>query len=246
MAHPRPYAPPPSPWVMSMRWSRLLFMHWRVPEEALRPHVPPMLEIDTFDGSAWIAVVPFTMSGVRARCTPALPGPGAFHELNVRTYVRYKDKPGVWFFSLDAANALAVEVARRTFRLAYFSASMRLIEDKGTIEYASKRTDRRGAPATLRCRYGADGPAEPTRSGSLEAFLTERYRLFSSELPPQEPRRLWVGEIDHEPWMLSRAWCETSDNSMASALRLRTPSEEALLHMAMPIDVRAWWPRRLV
>lgn len=229
-----------------MRWSRLLFMHWRVSEEALRPHVPPMLEIDTHDGGAWMGVVPFTMSGVRARCTPALPGPGAFHELNVRTYVRYHDKPGVWFFSLDAANALAVEAARRAFRLAYFNASMRLTEDKGAIAYASERTDRRGPPAVLRCRYGADGPAQRTQPGSLEAFLTERYRLFASDLPPREPSKLWVGEIDHEPWRLSKAWCETSENTMARALGIDTPAQTALLHLAEPVGVRAWLPSRVL
>ncbi|MFI4916153.1 MAG: YqjF family protein, partial [Phycisphaerales bacterium JB060] len=119
-----------------MTWSRLLFMHWPVPIDVLRPHVPPMLDIDTFDGSAWLGVVPFTMTGVRARWTPALPGPGAFHELNVRTYVTHRDKPGVWFFSLDAARRLAVEVARSTFRLAYFTARMSLEEHDGRIEYA--------------------------------------------------------------------------------------------------------------
>lgn len=229
-----------------MRWSRLLFMHWPMPESALRPSVPSVFEVDTFGGSAWLAVVPFTMTGVRARCTPALPGPGAFHELNLRTYVRYRGMPGVWFFSLDAASTLAVEAARRVFRLAYFHASMRLDEAGGVVDYASERRDSRGTMAALRCRYGAIGPAERTRPGSLEAFLTDRYRLFASDLPPREPSRVWVGEIDHVPWHLSRAWCETDRNSMALALDVATPADEALLHLAEPLDVRAWRPRRVL
>lgn len=229
-----------------MRWSRLLFMHWPVSVESLRPHIPPMLDIDTFDGNAWLGIVPFTMTGVRARFTPAVPGPGAFHELNVRTYVTYEGKPGVWFFSLDAASRLAVEAARFGFNLAYFKARMSLVEHEGRVEYASERTDHRGQQASLRCSYGSEGPPSPAAPGSLEAFLTSRYRLFASNLPPREPKRLWVGEIDHEPWQLAPASCEVDHNSMADSLGIDTPRESALLHTAEPIAVRAWRPRRLL
>lgn len=229
-----------------MRWSRLLFMHWPVPESALRPHIPEMLEIDTFDGSAWLGVVPFTMTGVRARCTPALPGPGAFHELNVRTYVRYQDKPGVWFFSLDAACRLAVEAARTTFHLAYFNATMDLQERDARIHYTSTRTDRRGKTANLECTYSSVAEPSRTRPGSLEAFLTDRYRLFASELPPATPKRLWIGEIDHDPWLIAPAHCDVRENTMASPIGIETPASEALLHMAQPVTVRAWRPRRVL
>ena len=228
-----------------MHWSRLLFMHWPVPESALRPHVPPMLEIDTFDGSAWIAVVPFTMSGTRARFTPALPGPGAFHELNVRTYVIHEGKPGVWFFSLDAASRIAVETARLTFHLAYFNARMSLRAHRGRVEYKSVRVDPRGQPAELDCSYWSE--TEPTRSrpGSLEVFLTDRYRLYASDLPPRGFERLWVGEIDHDPWLLASARCEVCTNSMAAPLGIETPTDKALLHLAEPVSVRGWRPRRV-
>jgi uncharacterized protein YqjF (DUF2071 family) len=231
---------------MAMTWSRLLFMHWPVPVGSLRPHVPAMLDIDTFDGHAWLGVVPFTMAGVRARFTPALPGPGAFHELNVRTYVTYRDKPGVWFFSLDAASRTAVEAARLGFRLAYFKARMSLEEHDGRIDYASERTDGRGKPASLRCTYHATGTPQRAQPGSLGSFLTDRYRLFASDLPPREPKRIWVGEIDHDPWLLAPASCEVEHNSMAAPLGIETPAGKALLHMAEPVCVRAWWPRRLL
>lgn len=229
-----------------MHWSRLIFMHWSVPVESLRPHVPPMLDIDTSDGHAWLGIVPFTMTGVRARFTPALPGPGAFHELNVRTYVTHEDKPGVWFFSLDAASRLAVEAARFGFNLAYFKARMSLTEHDGSVEYASERVDARGQAASLRCSYRGEGAPSRTTPGSLEDFLTSRYRLFASELPPREPRRLWVGEIDHEPWQLAPASCDVRHNSMAAPLGIDTPADKALLHMAEPITVRAWRPRRVL
>lgn len=229
-----------------MHWARLLFMHWPVPVETLRPHIPPMLDIDTFDGHAWLGIVPFTMTGVRARFTPAVPGPGAFHELNVRTYVTYQDKPGVWFFSLDAASRLAVETARLGFNLAYFTSSMSLAERDGSVEYASERTDKRGQPASLRCTYRGVSAPSRTAPGSLEAFLTSRYRLFASDLPPHEPKRLWVGEIDHPPWQLAPASCEVERNTMAESIGVQTPNDEALLHLAEPVTVRAWRPRRLL
>src|SRR5579871_2480588 len=97
---------------MAMQWHDLLFMHWPVPVDQLRPLIPPALAIETFDGMAWLGLVPFRMSGVRPRFVPALPWLSAFPELNVRTYVTSAGKPGVWFFSLDAANPLAVHGAR--------------------------------------------------------------------------------------------------------------------------------------
>src|SRR5438874_3402777 len=117
--HPsRPWPPPKRPWAMRMNWHELLFMHWRLPATALRPHVPRALDIETCDGSAWLGIVPFRMTGVRPRYVPPLPGFSAFPELNVRTYVtpaESKKKPGVWFFSLDATSWLAVRAARRSY-----------------------------------------------------------------------------------------------------------------------------------
>jgi uncharacterized protein YqjF (DUF2071 family) len=107
---------------MAQSWHDLLFAHWTVDTAMLRPHIPAKLEIDTFDGQAWLGIVPFSVTGVRLRWTPPLPWLSAFPELNVRTYVTAQEKPGVWFFTLDAANALAVAAARLTFHLPYFRA----------------------------------------------------------------------------------------------------------------------------
>src|SRR5215213_585770 len=115
---------PRRPWVMAQTWTHLLFAHWPLPPEAVRPLIPAGLPLDTFDGQAWVGIVPFQVVGLRARWLPPIPGTANFPELNVRTYITRDDKPGVWFFSLDAANRLAVEAARASYHLPYFKADM--------------------------------------------------------------------------------------------------------------------------
>src|SRR5262245_23932427 len=142
IAH-RPWPLPDRPWVMTQSWHDLLFAHWRVDERVLRPLIPPAFDIDRFDGSAWLGVVPFVMSHVAARGTPALPWLSTFAELNVRTYVSPRDgKRGVFFFSLDAARLPAVVAARAMFRLPYFHARMEVTGRGGMVHYVSRR--RRG------------------------------------------------------------------------------------------------------
>src|SRR5437016_12362320 len=153
-----PWPLPAGPWVMAQSWRDLLFAHWQVDAAALRSLLPPQLQIDTFEGSAWLAVVPFRMTGVRLRGTPALPWLSAFPELNVRTYVKCEGKPGVWFFSLDAGNALAVTIARAWFHLPYFRARMSCSECNGGIEYASHPTHCGAASADLQGHYLAVSP----------------------------------------------------------------------------------------
>ena len=121
----RPWPPPARSWGLAMVWHDLLFAHWPLGPQALRDLIPPDLEIDTYEGRAWLGIVPFRMSGVRVRGLPPLLGTGAFPELNVRTYVRIGERPGVWFFSLDAASPLGVRVARRVFGLPYQDAHLR-------------------------------------------------------------------------------------------------------------------------
>src|SRR5215470_11526964 len=152
IAH-RPWPLPTSPWIMAQSWHDLLFAHWPVDPAVLRSRIPAKLTIDTFDGSAWLGIVPFRMSGVRLRATPALPWLSAFPELNVRTYVTAEGKPGVFFFSLDAANPVAVAAARRFFHLPYFRARMSCRPDGDGIRYASQRTHRGAPSAELRGRY---------------------------------------------------------------------------------------------
>src|SRR3954470_12132467 len=138
---------PPGWPIMYQTWAKLLFMHWPIAADRLRPLIPSRLTIDTFDGSAWIGMTPFTMSGIRPVLFPPLPGLSQSHELNVRTYVHLDGVPGVWFFSLDASNPLAVWGARLGFHLPYFQARMMLKEEEATIHFTSHRSHRAAPPA---------------------------------------------------------------------------------------------------
>lgn len=226
---------------MRQTWHDLLFAHWPLPPERLRSLVPASLRLDTFDGHAWLGVVPFRMSGVAPRAVPALPGLSAFPELNVRTYVTVDDKPGVLFFSLDAASRLAVELARFTFRLPYYHAAMSVAADGAGIRYASHRLDRRGASAELRGRYRPVAPLFRSAAGSLEHFLTERYCLYA----PTPKGRLYRSEIHHPPWPLQPAEASLDVNTMATAQGIDLPPGPPLLHFARRLDVFVWPPRRL-
>jgi len=207
----------------------------------MRAAVPPELELDLFEGAAWVAVVPFRMSGVRLKCTPALPWLSAFPELNVRTYVTRDGKPGVWFFSLDAGNPLAVKIARGWYHLAYFNARMALEEDAQGIRYTSLRTHKGAAVGEFRGRYRPTGGVYAAKSGSLEHWLTERYCLYAQDAQ----RRVYRGEIHHVLWPLQPAEADLEVNTMARAAGLELPNERPLLHFARRLDVVAWALERL-
>jgi uncharacterized protein YqjF (DUF2071 family) len=230
----RPWPLPAARWVMRQVWHDLLFAHWPVAESELARLLPPELALDTFDGRAWLGVVPFRMSGIRMRGLPPLPGTSAFPELNVRTYVVRDGKPGVWFFSLDAANALAVAVARRWFHLPYFRARMRCAAAGARVAYPSERVH----AAALVADYGPAGDVFRSRPGSLEHWLTERYCLYARRASGQLAR----GEIHHAPWPLQRAEAEFAVQGMTASLGLALPRERPLLHFARRLDVRVWSP----
>ncbi|HEY2546353.1 MAG TPA: DUF2071 domain-containing protein [Candidatus Acidoferrum sp.] len=237
----RPWPLPTGLWIMAQSWHDLLFAHWPVSEAALRPHIPARLAIDTFRGQAWLGVVPFRMSGVRLRGTPALPWLSAFPELNVRTYVVADGKPGVWFFSLDAGNAIAVAIARSWFHLPYFRARMSCEERNGWIEYRSERAHQGAPSGVLYGRYRAIGDSFPAQHGSLEHFLTERYCLYAAD----RIGRIIVGEIHHATWPLQVAEADLTTNTMAQAAGFLLPAARPLLHFSKRQDVVVWQPQLL-
>jgi uncharacterized protein len=239
VAH-RPWPLPASPWVMAQSWHDLLFAHWPVDTVKLSAQIPERLKIDTFDGRAWLAVVPFRMTGVRLRGTPAVPWLSAFPELNVRTYVSCDGKPGVWFFSLDAGNSLAVAIARAWFHLPYFRARMRCCDRDGWIEYASQRAHSGASPAALQARYRPVAPAFFPQRGTLEHFLTERYCLFTLD----GRRQLIRGEIHHRPWPLQHAEAQFACNTMSESLGIAL-EPQPLLYFARRQDVLVWPPAHL-
>ncbi|GAB4499958.1 MAG: DUF2071 domain-containing protein [Anaerolineales bacterium] len=238
----RPWALPAAPWVMRQRWHDLLFIHWQVDPAVLRPKIPAALQIDTApDGSTYLAVVPFHMSGIRPRYLPAVPWLSAFPELNVRVYVRYEDKPGVFFFSLDAANPIAVQIARRFYHLPYFNAQMDLRAARGEYYYRSLRVHRGATPARFRARYAPVGPVYRAAPGSLDEWLTERYCLYA-----QNGRgNLYRAEIHHIPWGLQPAKAEIQVNELAACHGILLPNTPPLLHFAKFLDVYVWQLMRL-
>jgi uncharacterized protein len=237
----RPYPVPAGPWVLFMSWHDLLFMHWPVHEEALRSLIPPALHLDTFDGSAWLSVTPFRMTGVRPRFLPSVPPLSNFLELNVRTYVTAGGKPGIWFFSLDAGNPVAVRLARATFHLPYLDAEMSCAVVGDEVHYRSVRTHGGVPGAEYAARYRPVGEPSESRPGTLENFLTERYCLYAAD----GRGNVYRGDIHHHPWPLQPAEAEVEKLTMTEQIGVALPETGPVLHFSERLDVLAWPPRRI-
>lgn len=229
-ARQKPHGQP----VMHQDWGKLLFMHWRVNETLLRPHVPSSLEIDTYGGSAWIGIIPFTMWDIRAfpPFVPPVPGLDSMEELNVRTYVHYKGEPGVWFFSLDANSRALVLGARTFFHLPYYNADIK-IEGKHKLKYRLKRRDE---PAAVFKAEWAVGKALPkSQPGSREFFLTERYILYT-----EFEGELFRARVHHEPYQLYEAELTSFASSMLEPLQIPQPKTHPILHHVEEVSVDIW------
>jgi uncharacterized protein YqjF (DUF2071 family) len=208
-------------------------LHWRVSAAALRPLVPEPLAIDTFDGDAFVGIVPFTMRGVRPRWAPAVPGVSSFHETNLRTYV-HRDgcDPGIWFFSLDAARRLAVWIARTFWHLPYHAARMTL-ETSNAVRYESHR---RAGGAMFRGTVRPLGDPRAAAPGTLEHFLVERYLLYAQR-PDGALRR---GQVHHAPYPLQDAALSDWDESLFAAAGIERPATAPLVHFAPGVDVEVF------
>lgn len=201
----RPWPLPRGPWVMRMTWEHLAFLHWRVPAPLIQGLVPSGLELETWDGSAWIGIVPCLMSGVRG--LPKIPPTNCFPELKLRTYVSCGGKPGVFFFSLDAASWLAVRGARLGFHLPYFDADMD-VSVREDVAYRSCRTHAGAPPGNFRAIYRPTSEVWTSEAGSLEHWLTARYCLYSA----RSDGAIFRGEIHHVPWPLQNAEVTIREN----------------------------------
>lgn len=233
----RPWPLDKRPWIMQQIWHDLLFAHWPVKYDELRPLIPSELSIDTYEGEAWLGVVPFRMSDVNPRGMPSLPWLSAFEELNVRTYVSLNGKPGVFFFSLDAANPIAVDVARRVFHLPYYNSHMGLeYLDNQEILYRSHRYHKDAQEAHFNGRYRPTGAVYDAKKGTLEHWLTERYCLYTCK----PSGHVYCGEIHHQPWPLQQAEAEIYVNTMAEAVGLTLPDSPPILHFSKKIEVVVW------
>jgi uncharacterized protein YqjF (DUF2071 family) len=223
--------PTPTRGLLSMTWRDLLFAHWAVPAETVAARLPDRLSVDTFEGTAYLGIVPFRME-----IGPAgLPFRLTFDELNLRTYVRGPDGGrGVHFFNLDADDRLGVSVARSLFRLPYYRAETEFRRAGERVHFRSRRTHPDAPPARFAAEYGPDGPAFTPEPGTLEAFLVENYRFYTMD----DGGRLYHGDIDHEPWTLRPATAEIT-NTLFEASGFDHPDVDPILHVADPIRVTA-------
>ncbi len=228
---------------MRQRWTDLLFLHWPIDPTQIQPHLPDGLLVDTFDGSAYIALVPFKMWDIHPTGTVPVPGVSNLLECNVRTYVRQEngDAPGVWFFSLDASNLIAVAVARSIWRLPYFFAAMgqfesRLRDEKGRwtrrISYSSTRRHPGATTGGCAVRYEPFGQIRTAQTGSLEEFMIERYTLYSNKNGV-----LYSGRVQHMPYQFQAARLLKLDESLIAAAGIERPEEAPIVHYARNVVV---------
>jgi uncharacterized protein YqjF (DUF2071 family) len=227
-------------WVIRQEWHDLLFAHWQVPVDLLRPKVPSQLDLDLWHGEAYVGVVPFLLRNMRPGGVPAVPVISHFAEINVRTYVTYKEIPGVYFFSLDAANLSAVLGARFAYALPYYHAKFAIERNGDEIAYASRRLQR-PKPAEFRGRYWpvSNVHAYESPERSLERFLSERYCLYAVT-----KRHVYRTVVHHLPWPLQTAEAEIKQNSMAEPVGILLAGTP-LLHFSTFMDVLTWLPEQV-
>ncbi len=229
-----------SPWLFRMRWLDLLFVHWPVDADSVQARLPQGLELETFEGRPWVGVVPFTMADVAPRGVPAFPRFSRFPEVNVRTYVRHRGLPGVWFFSLDAASWPTVVGGRSVFHLPYHHGTM---SSRRHVTGFSEVLLRRGR-LRFSTRFWPDGPIEPGGPGSFDEWSTDRRRLFSVD----GRGHVWRSEIDHQPWPLQPAGCTMSGAKElieAAGLKLALRDDETpVMRFSRRLDVHGWPPVR--
>lgn len=225
----------PDGWpLMHQSWGSLLFIHWPVEPDVLRPLIPKQLEIDTFEGQAWIALTPFTLWNARPLFFPRLPWLSAFHEINVRTYVHHNGVPGVWFFSLDANRSIPVMAARALYSLPYHNAEIELVRDENVVNYKMRRTEQQDGPR-FHAAWAESGEDRKAVPNTLEFFLVERYFLYT-----EHGGRLARADIHHEAWPLRDAVLEELETDLLEANGLPEPDGEPHVMAGGPVHVAVW------
>lgn len=221
---------------MRQQWLDLAYVHWRYDPVEVQALLPAGLQVDTFNGSAWVGLIPFSMRGIGLARGPAVPYLGSFSEVNVRTYVLVNGRPGVWFFSLDVDRFIPAAVARLTYRLPYCWGRTTHERRGDVLETAVHRLwPSRVDPSRLVVRVG-----EPVEPDELDAFLTARWGLYS-----RTRTGLRYAPVDHEPWPLRSASVVEIDDSLVAAAGLSAPRGEAHVRFSEGVSVRVGLPRRV-
>lgn len=228
-------------WVARQEWHDLLFAHWKVPVDLLRQKIPRQLDLDLWHGEAYVGVVPFLLRNLRPRGVASIPVISHFAEINVRTYVTYRGIPGVYFFSLDAANLSAVLGARFLYALPYYHARFSVTHEGADTHYSSRRLQR-PKPAEFRASYRPISDVHPWQSPaeSLERFLAERYCLYAVT-----DRHVYRTVVHHLPWPLQSASAVIEHNTMTHPLGIPLKGQPPLLHFSKFMDVLTWLPEEV-
>lgn len=221
-----------SGWIMKQTWEDLLFLHWSVDPSWLQTILPPQLEVDTFEGKAWIGIVPFEMTHIRFRGLPPVPFASRLLELNVRTYVKYGEKRGVYFFSLDASHKAGVSIARNLFHLPYFRAKMGKKKDGNQISFWSSRTHKDANKADYHIIYEPVGEAYETTEGNLDYWLTERDRLFIVR-----DDNVYQGKIKHHKWPLQKVDVAVLRDTLSQSYHYH---EALITHFSRSVTTYLW------
>jgi uncharacterized protein len=221
---------------MKQAWTDLLFLHWPIGIEDIRYKIHPHLEIDTFDGQPWLGITPFMLKKLRIRGTPAVPGLSEFAEINVRTYVHYQGKSGVWFFSLDAASLQALIGGRLLQHLPYFYAKGHINSEAEYFYFESRRLTKKPPQACMKVRYRPTSDPFQADPDSLEAWLTERYSLYCQD----QKGNLYRSDVHHMPWTLHQAEAVIEENTMASASGISLPETPPLIHFSVGVEATIW------
>ena len=231
---------PAGPWIMTQTWHNVLFLHSPIEPVTLLPFLPPSVELDTFDGQAWLGVVAFRLSKIRMRGFPEVGLVSHFNEINLRTYVTQRGIPGVLFLSMDADNPLAIALARPLFRLPYTPANIKFDRNSDGISFTGERTSGRGLGAQFKAIYRPEGLVYASCRGSLEHWLTERYCYYGAS-----KNHTYRCDIFHPPWPMQRAHARIDSNTLAESLGLRSEPAEPTLHYAHKMTALIWKPRRI-
>jgi uncharacterized protein YqjF (DUF2071 family) len=234
----RQWPAPENSWFLWMAWQDLCFLHWPVDPDLLRSHLPRQVSLDTREGTAWLGMSPFLTAELRPRLVPSIPLLSRFEELNVRTYVTVEDKPGIWFFSLEASSLVPVMSARAFLGLPYHYAEIKMESGREPVSFHCRRWDRTRPGVELKVEYRPTGPVHEPEEGSLEHWLTERYCLYTIQ-----GGTLYRLEIDHAPWPLQEAEAHIERNTIGKDLGLELRGAP-LCHFARELDVKAWLPER--
>ncbi|MFD0770574.1 YqjF family protein [Bacillus sp. CGMCC 1.60114] len=237
----RPFPISSKKWIMRQTWRNVFFLHWPIRPEALRPHIPAPLQMDTFDHYAWLGIVAFVMGGIYPRNFPFISITPRFSEVNVRTYVQYDGKPGVYFLSLDVQNWASYTIAKRWYRLPYYPAQISFQNEDKTIHCQSIRKGKINTQIAFNGSFIPSPEVNFANTGTIDHWLTERYCLYSAD----KRGNIYCGEIHHSPWPLQKIETEIGMNTLFSPFHSGLSKEKPISHFSKGIDSLIWNIKRI-